>query len=338
MKCFVTGATGFIGSNLVHELNRRGHEVVALIRPGSNTKGLEGARYTPVQVDLLDRKGLEKAMAGCDWCFHVAAVYALWMPDYREMYRVNVDGTRTVLEAAAAAGCRRIVYTSTVGCLAVRKRTKGPVRPVTEEEVAPLRQVIKIPYKHSKWLAEQVALEIAGKGAPVVIVNPSTPVGPRDVKPTPTGQMIVDFLRGRMTGYLETGLNLVHVQDVAVGHILAAEKGRVGQRYILGHLHGNWTLRQIWETLSRMTGKPAPRIRIPYWVAWLYACLGEWGARITGKPPRAPLAAVRMARYLMFFDPSKAVQELGLPQTPPEQALQDAVDWFQTHGYAGKES
>ena len=189
------------------------------------------------------------------------------------------------------------------------------------------------PYKRSKWQAERVALELAGKGLPVVIVNPSAPVGPHDVKPTPTGQVIVDFLNRAMPAYLDTGLNYVHVRDVAVGHILAAEKGRVGERYILGHAEGNWTLKESFQVLEEITGVRAPRARIPYFIAFAAACVDETLSRFTHKPPKAPLAGVRMAKYKMFFSPAKAVRELGLPQTPPKQALSDAVEWFRENGY-----
>ncbi len=189
-------------------------------------------------------------------------------------------------------------------------------------------------YKRSKWQAEQVARELAGRGLPVVIVNPSAPVGPRDVKPTPTGKVIVDFLNRRMPGFLDTGLNWVHVRDVAIGHILAAEKGRVGERYILGHADGNWTMAQAFAVLAEISGVSAPRMKVPYSVAWLAACGNEAVARITGQPPKAPLAGVRMARYKMFFNPAKAIRELGLPQTPPRRALHDAVEWFRANGYA----
>lgn len=333
MKCFVTGATGFIGSNLVFELNKADHQVVALIRPGANQLALSGCKYEPVVGDIMDRVLLEKALRGCDWCFHVAAVYTLWMRNYELMYKVNVDGTRNVLEAAASAGCKRIVYTSTVGCLVARKATRKPIELVTEDEVAPFKQVAKNPYKHTKWVAEQIALELARKGAPIVIVNPTAPVGPRDVKPTPTGKVIIDFLKGKMPGYVDTGLNWVHVQDVAVGHILAAEKGRVGQRYILGNKDGNWTFKHTLTVLAKISGRPVPQFRIPYMAAYLYAILNEIYAMVMNKEPPVPLAAVRMARYLMFFDPSKAITELGLPQTPPEQAFQDAIKWFKEHGY-----
>lgn len=327
-KCFVTGASGFVGANLVHELNAAGHEVKALVRPDSDRRGLERADSEPVQADLLDRVALAKAMRGCDWCFHVAASYHLWLRDYAPMYAANVDGTRAVLGAAGEAGCSRLVYTSTVGTLALPKETATGVDPADESETASLEQVRRNPYKHSKWLAEGVARELAAKGLPVVIVNPSAPVGPRDVKPTPTGKIIVDFLNRALPAYLDTGLNWVHVRDVARGHILAAEKGRVGERYLLGHAEGNWTLKQALDVLAEITGLPAPRMQVPYWVAFAAAGVDEAVSRFTGKPPKAPLAGVRMARYKMYFNPAKAVRELGLPQTPPREALRDAVEWF----------
>ncbi len=333
MRCFVTGASGFVGSNLVHALNRQGHSVKGLLRQGSDRRGLAGAEFKPVHAELLDRAALAKAMKGCDWCFHVAASYHLWLPDYASMYAANVEGTRNVLLAAKDAGCKRIVYTSTVGCLALPQEEDGEVRAVDESETAPATQVASNPYKHSKWLAEEIARGLAREGCPIVIVNPSAPVGPRDVKPTPTGKVILDFMNRAMPAYLDTGLNWVHVRDVAEGHILAASKGRIGERYILGHAEGNWTLKQALEALSEITGLPAPRFKAPYTLAWTAAVVGEVAARVTGKPPKAPLAGVRMARYKMFFDPSKAIRELGLPQTPPREALKAAVEWFRENGY-----
>ncbi len=333
MHCFVTGASGFIGANLVHALGAGGHTVKALLRPGSDRRGLTGAACEVVEGDLANRDRLVAAMRGCDWCFHVAAQYALWLPDYRPLYAANVEGTRTVLEAAAQAGCQRIVYTSTVGCIGLSHPSRGRPAPGDEQTPVSERQMSN-PYKLSKWRAEVIARELAAQGLPIVIVNPSAPVGPRDVKPTPTGQVIVDLLTGRMPAYLDTGLNWVHVQDVALGHILAAERGRVGERYILGHAGGNWTLRDTFAVLEEVAGVPAPRLRIPYAVALAVAHANEALARLTGHPPRAPLAGVRMARYKMFFNPAKAVRELGLPQTPPRQALVDAVAWFRANGYA----
>jgi len=332
MKCFVTGASGFIGANLVHELVARGHRVKALLRDRSDTRGLAGVEFERATGDVSDRELLKTAMRGCDWCFHVAASYHLWLRDYAPMYAANVAGTRNILEAASAAGCSRIVYTSTVGCIGLPKDDRGQVTPTDETAPASEAQMSNH-YKRSKWQAEQVALELARKGLPVVIVNPSAPVGSRDVKPTPTGQVIVDFLNRAMPAFLDTGLNLVHVHDVAVGHILAAENGQLGERYILGHAEGNWTMKKTFAALAEITGVPAPRVRIPYWVALTAAYANEALAAVTGLPPKAPLAGVRMARYKMFFNPAKAIRELGLLQTPPKQALADAVEWFRANGY-----
>lgn len=335
MLCFVTGASGFIGANLVHELVARGHRVKALLRPDSDTRGLAGAQFDRVDGDLSDPAKLKQAMAGCDWCFHVAASYHLWLRDYAPMYAANVDGTRNVLQAADAAGCSRIVYTSTVGCVGLPATINGKTEPPTDETATVTEEKLKgNHYKISKYRAEQVALQLAREGLPVVIVNPSAPVGPRDVKPTPTGQVIVDFLNRKMPAYLDTGLNWVHVRDVAIGHILAAERGKIGERYILGNAEGNWTMKEAFAVLEEITGVPGPRMQIPYRVAWLAACVDEQKSKITGRPPRAPLAGVRMALHKMFFNPAKAIRELSLPQTPPKQALADAVDWFRANGYA----
>jgi dihydroflavonol-4-reductase len=335
MNCFVTGASGFIGANLVHALCGRGHRVKALLRPGSDRRGLEGAQFEVAEGDLNDRHVLESALRGCEWCFHVAASYHLWLRDYRPMYAANVEGTRNVLEAAGSAGCGRIVYTSTVGCIGLPDPGDPNAKPSDETALTSEAQMSNH-YKRSKWQAEQVALELAGRGLPIVIVNPSAPVGPRDVKPTPTGQVIVDFLNRRLPAYLDTGLNWVHVSDVALGHVLAAERGRKGERYILGHAEGNWTMREALAVLEQITGLPAPRFRIPYLGALAAAHVCEWVSGLSGKPPKAPLAGVRMARYKMYFNPAKAIHELGLPQTPPRKALEDAVSWFRANGYVRK--
>ena len=242
-----------------------------------------------------------------------------------------MDGTRNVLEAAAEAGCSRIVYTSTVGCIGLPKSVNGVLTP-TDETTPVFEAQMSNHYKLSKWRAEVVARELAAKGLPIVIVNPSAPVGPRDVKPTPTGQVIVDFLNRAMPAYLDTGLNWVHVRDVAVGHVFAAERGRVGERYILGHAAGNWTMKQALDVMAKITGLKAPTFRVPHCVALAAAHVDELIASLTGKPPKAPLAGVRMAKYKMFFNPAKAVRELGLPQTSPEQALRDAIEWFRSNG------
>ena len=332
MNCFVTGASGFIGANLVHELNARGHEVRALLRPNADVRGLAGAQFERVSGDVSDRAALVASLRDCDWCFHVAASYHLWLRDYAPMYAANIEGTRNVLEGAAEAGCSRIVYTSTVGCIGLPKKVNGMVAP-TDEATPVTGAQMNNHYKLSKWRAEIVARELVAKGMPIVIVNPSAPVGPRDVKPTPTGQVIVDFLNRAMPAYLDTGLNWVHVRDVAIGHILAAERGRVGERYILGQAEGNWTMKQALDVLAEITGLSAPKFRVPYGMALLAAHVDEAFSKLTGTPPKAPLAGVRMAKYKMFFNPAKAIRELGLPQTNPKQALADAVEWFRANGY-----
>jgi len=333
VRCFVTGGSGFIGANLVHELVGRGHAVKVLLRQESDTGGLRGAAFEPVYGDITDREPLVAAMRGCDWCFHVAASYHLWLRDYAPMYQANVEGTRNVILAATTAGCSRVVYTSTVGCIGLPKEVDGVMTPTDEATPVSEAQMTNH-YKRSKWQAEQVARELAAKGSPVIIVNPTAPVGPRDTKPTPTGKVVVDFLNRKMPAYLDTGLNWVHVRDVAVGHILAAEKGRAGERYILGNAAGNWTMKETFAVLEEVTGVRAPRLRIPYFIALAAAHVDETLARLTGHPPKAPLAGVRMAKYKMFFSPAKAIRELGLPQTPPRQALADAVEWFQAKGHA----
>ena len=335
MKCFVTGASGFLGSHLIRELNTRGHAVKALLRPNSDLRQLAGVNFERVTGDVSDRAALASALRGCDWCFHAAASYHLWLRDYTPMYAANVEGTRNVTEAAAQAGCARIIYTSTVGCIGLPDQSHGVVRPANETTPVSEAEMTNH-YKLSKWRAEVVAREQAVQGRPVVIVSPSAPVGPGDAKPTPTGRIILDFLNRQMPAYLDTGLNWVHIRDVAVGHILAAERGRVGERYILAHAGGNWTMRQTFDVLAEITGLPAPRLRLPHVVALAAAHVNEQWARFTGTPPRVPLAGVRMARRKMFFDPTKAVRELALPQTSPKQALAEAVEWFHAHGYVHK--
>ena|SRR6266571_39777 len=324
----VTGGTGFVGANLVRELVAAGARVRVLVRPSSDRRALAGVRGLEYcEGDLLDAGSLRRAVTGVASVYHVAADYRLWARDPNELYHANVDGTRSVLDACAEAGVRRVVYTSTVGALGIPKDGSSGV----EDTPVTLGDMIG-PYKASKFLAEQVALEFAGRGLPVVIVNPSAPIGPWDVKPTPTGQMIVDFMRGRMIGTLDTGLNLVHVRDVARGHVLAAERGRPGEKYILGN--ANLSLAEIGGLLAELTGRRAPRLRVPYVVAWSAAACMEGVARLTGGPPAVPLAAVRMAKKRMYFSAAKAVRELGLPQTDVRVALRDAVTWFAEHGYA----
>jgi dihydroflavonol-4-reductase len=322
----VTGGTGFVGANVVRELLRDGATVRVLARASSDRRALAGLAVEIVEGDLCVPASLRGAVTGVKTVFHVAADYRLWARDPQELYRANVEGTRAILKSAAEAGVRRVVHTSTVGALGIPKDGT----PGTEDTPVGLGDMVG-PYKASKFLAEQVALEFARAGLPVVVVNPSAPVGPWDVKPTPTGQMIVDFLEGRMFASLDTGLNLVHVRDVARGHLLAAERGRVGEKYVLGH--ANLSLIALFRLLGEITGLRPPRVKIPYAVAWLAAAGMEGAARVTRRPPRVSLTAVRMARKHMYFSPAKAVSELGLPQTDVREALRDAVDWFGAHGY-----
>jgi dihydroflavonol-4-reductase len=327
MDALVTGGTGFVGANLVRELLADGQRVRVLARRDGDRRALEGCAVEIAEGDLLDRASVDRAVAGTRRVYHVAADYRLWARDPRAIYRANVDGTRAVLEAAARAGVERIVYTSTVGAVGI----PGDGSPGDERTPVTLGDMVGA-YKASKFLAERVADELAARGVPVVIVNPSAPVGSWDIKPTPTGQMIVDFLRGKMLGSLDTGLNVVHVRDVARGHILAAERGRVGERYILGHQ--NLSLIDIFHALARLTGLAAPRLRVPYALAWLGAAAMESVAAVTRRPPAVSLTAVRMAKKRMYFSAAKAVRDLGLPQTPVEEALEDAVGWFVERSYA----
>lgn len=323
----VTGGTGFVGSAVVRRLVEAGHRVRALVRPGSDRRNLEGLPVEIAHGDLRDRASIAAALKGCAQLYHVAALYALWVPDRRVLYQVNVGGTRNVMEAAGEAGVERVVYTSTVGTLGLR----AGGQPADEETPVSL-EGIHGDYKRAKFAAETEVRRLAQAGLPVVIVNPSAPVGPGDIKPTPTGQMIVDFLNGKMWAYLDTGLNLIDVEDVADGHLLAAERGRIGERYILGHK--NMTLLQIFQALERISGVPAPRWRVPRAAILPLAFVSQAIAdHVTKRPPLIPLDGVRMAKRYMFFDSGKAVRELGLPQRPVEAALERAVRWFADNGY-----
>ena len=314
----VTGASGFVGWQVARLLLERGYRVRALARPSSSIPDLDIERATG---DLRDLASLESAVAGCGVVFHVAADYRLWSKDPSEMYRSNVDGTRNILSAAKAAGVERFVYTSTVGCIGVPPGGIGDEkRPVSLEEMAG-------PYKRSKYLAEQVALEFAADGFPVVIVNPTAPMGDHDFKPTPTGQIVLDFLSGAMPAYIDTGLNVVNVRDVAMGHLLACEKGKVGERYILGS--ENLTLSQILEALARITGMRAPTVKLPYFAAYTAGMITTAWAHLTGVPPRVPLEAVRMAKTKMWVSHEKASRELGYSPSPAVCALKDAAAWFE---------
>jgi dihydroflavonol-4-reductase len=323
----ITGATGFVGAAVVRHLLEAGDQVRALARKDSDLRNLDGLKLEVVYGDLRDKDSLRLAMKGCQRLYHVAAYYSLWTPEPRILYECNVDGTQNILEAAKELGLEKIIYTSTVGALAVPKEG-GP----GNEETPVVFEEIIGHYKRSKYLAEQVALRMAGKGLPVVIVNPSAPIGPRDIKPTPTGKMIVDYVKGRMVAYIDTGMNLVDVDDVAAGHLLAAEKGRVGEKYILGHR--NMTLKEICDLMSQISGVRAPRIKIPREAVLPLAYLNQWISNyITKKPPLIPLDGIKMAKKYMYFDSDKAVKELGLPQTPIEIAMEKAIRWFKDHGY-----
>lgn len=326
MKAFVTGATGFIGASLVRELIKDGCEVRALVRPGTDRSNINGLPLELREGDLRSTDRLAEAVEGCDLLFHTAADYRLWARDPSAMYAVNVDGTRAILEAALQAGVQRAVYTSSVGTLG----NPGDGTPGDEETPVSFADMVG-DYKKSKFLAERAAEEFIPRGLPLVIVNPSTPVGVHDIKPTPTGKIIVDILNRAMPAYLDTGLNLIDVEDCARGHILAARKGRIGEKYILGSQ--NLTLREIFMLLEKTSGIPAPKVRLPYTPILLAAYVNEAFSRITGKEPLIPLSGVLMARKFMFFDSSKALSELGLPQTPVVEALTKAVAWFRANGY-----
>ncbi len=299
MKALVTGATGFVGASVARELLKDGHSLRVLARRGSNRANLKDLAGVDVaEGDLRDRPALGRALDGCDALFHVAASYSLWARDPRELYASNVEGTKAIMEEALARKIERIVYTSSVAVLAPPNRGEAP----SDENHEPVFEEIIGHYKRSKYLADKLVRDMCGRGLRAVIVLPSTPIGPRDVKPTPTGKIVLDFLNGRFRGYIDTGLNIVDVEDCARGHILALERGVVGERYILGN--ENLTLREICQTLADLTGLPAPRFKVPYALAY---AAGAWStalARITGREPGIPLDGVRMSRKLMFFDPS----------------------------------
>jgi dihydroflavonol-4-reductase len=327
MKALVTGATGFVGGAVARALVQRGIEVRVMARAGADLQNLQGLTVERVEGDLRDQGSLRHALTGCRQLYHIAAHYALWARDPSIFYDVNVTGTKTLLEAARDVGTERIVYCSTIGAIGI-----PPEGGLGTEETPVVFEQMAGHYKRSKYLAEQEVLKLARAGLPVVIVNPSAPVGIGDVKPTPTGQVIVDFMKGRMPAYIETGMNIVDVDDVATGHLLAMEKGRIGERYILGS--ANLMLREVLEILSRLTGVNAPTIKLPRVAILPLAYLNQWMANLTGQPPRIPLEGVKMAKYKMHYDCSKAIRELGFPQTPPEVALEKAVKWFRDHGYA----
>ncbi|HLK63795.1 MAG TPA: hopanoid-associated sugar epimerase [Bryobacteraceae bacterium] len=317
----VTGASGFLGWHVARVLRERDYPVRALVRPGSHVADLDVDLATG---DLRDAASLERAVAGCGLVFHVAADYRLWAKNPQDLYSSNVEGTRNLLAASRKAGVERVVYTSTVGCIGI------PHGGIGNEDTPVSLADMAGDYKRSKFLAEQVASEFAREGLPVVIVNPTAPIGDHDVKPTPTGKIVVDFLNGDMPAFIDTGLNVVDVRDTAEGHWQACEHGRVGERYILGS--ENLTLAQILQKLAQITGRKAPNVRLPYAVAYCAgACSTAW-ASLTGNPPRVPLNGVRMARKKMWVTHEKATRELGFQPGPAEAALTRAVEWFQARG------
>ena len=318
----ITGASGFLGWHIAQALLRRGHAVRALVRPASRVRELDVAR---IDGDLRDPASLQKAVNGCGAVFHVAADYRLWARDTGELYRSNVDGTRNLLTAAQRAGVERFVYTSTVGCIGIPAGGLG-----TEDTPVSIEDMTGA-YKRSKFLAERAALEFARSGFPVIIVNPTAPVGDHDFKPTPTGKIILDFLRGQMPAFIDTGLNVVDADDTAEGHCLAFEKGTPGERYILGS--ENMTLQEILKHLSDISGLRAPSFRIPYPVAYAAAVASTGWAQVTGKEPRAPLDGVRMAKKKMWVSHEKARRVLGYSPAPASQGLRKAVVWFRANGY-----
>ena len=328
MKVFVTGATGFVGSHVARVLLQQGAELRLLARASSRTENLEGLRAERVIGDLCDAEALRRGMSGCELVFHVAADYRLWARDPGEIYRANVEGTRAVLEAARAAGVRRVVHTSSVGTIGFQ--TNG--RPADEDSPVSLAEMIGA-YKRSKFISEQAAMEAARGDLDVVVVNPTTPVGEQDIKPTPTGRVIVDFLKRKFPAYVDTGLNLVDVRECARGHVLAAQRGRRGERYILGG--EDLTLKQILDRLAAITGLPSPRVKLPYAFA---LAAGAVDTLFTGvllkREPRVTLDSVRMGRKKMFASSAKAERELGWKIVPVDDALRRAVEWFRARGYA----
>jgi dihydroflavonol-4-reductase len=327
MLAFVTGATGFLGSHVARVLSEQGAELRLLVRPTSNLKNLQGLKADTATGDLRDAASLEKAMSGCDTVFHVAADYRLWVRDPAEMYRSNVGGTRAIVEAARKSGVRHVVYTSSVGTIGFT----SDGQPADEDSPVSLADMIGH-YKRSKFMAEQIALEAGRSGLHVVTVNPTTPVGEQDVKPTPTGRIVLDFLKRKFPAYVETGLNLVDVRECARGHVMALEKGRSGERYILGG--EDLTLKQILDKLGKLTGLPSPKVKLPYIFAFAAGVVDEAiTAGLLHREPRATVDTVRMGKKKMFASSAKPERELGWKLVPAEDALRRAVEWFRANGY-----
>jgi len=328
MKVFVTGATGFVGSHVAEQLEAMGAEVRVLVRATSRTENLAMLKAERVVGDLRDLESLKKGMAGCEFVFHVAADYRLWTREPKEMYASNVEGTKLIIQAAQETGVRRVIYTSSVATMGF-----GYNGHIVDEKTPVHLQMMIGDYKKSKFMAEQAAFEMAAAGADVVIVNPSTPIGERDIKPTPTGQIVVDFLKKRFPAYVDTGLNLVDVRDCARGHIEAMERGRRGERYILGG--ENLTLKQILDKLAAITGLPSPRVKLPYAVAFATGAVDTvFTGYLRRKEPRVTLDAVRMGRKKMYVSSAKAEAELGFKTGSADDGLRRAAEWFRAHGYA----
>ncbi len=326
MKALVSGASGFVGAAVARVLLAAGWQVRALVRAGSDRRNLSGLALETVVGDLTDVPSLYRAVDGCDALFHVAADYRLWVPDPQSMYQANVEGTRNLLAAARRAGVTRTVYTSSVACIGL------PADGGLGTEATPVSLADMVGhYKRSKFLAEQVALEAAARGEPVVIVNPAAPIGPRDLKPTPTGQIVLDAALGRTPAYIDTGLNIVHVDDVAAGHLQAYARGNIGERYILGG--ENLPLRDILTEVARLAGRSPPRVRLPHALVLPIAYAAEGLARLRGTPTRITVDSVRMARKRMYFSSAKAERELGYRFRPAHLAFEDALRWFQEAGY-----
>ncbi len=326
MTTLVTGATGFLGSHVARQLVSRGVLVRVLVRAASRLQAIEDLPVEKIEGDLRDAASLARALNGVCRVYHVAADYRLWARHPRDIYESNVTGTKNLLDAAQRAGVEQFIYTSTVATIAVDRRGALP----NENTQGALDEMIGH-YKRSKWLAEQEALKAAKEGFPVIIVNPTTPVGPGDWKPTPTGKIVLDFLKGKMPGYVETGLNFVAVEDAAAGHLLAAERGKIGERYLLGGQ--NLTLKQMLGALARITGRRAPRLKIPHTVALGFAYAETAFSRLLGRAPQIPVEGVRIARHRMFVDCSKAERELGFQPGSVEAALERAVRWYESNGY-----
>jgi dihydroflavonol-4-reductase len=335
MLAFVTGATGFLGSHVARVLAEQGARLRLLVRPTSDLRNLDGVDADRVVGDLRDAASIEKALAGCDVVFHVAADYRLWVRgrDCSEMYRSNVEGTRSLLDAARKQGVRRVVYTSSVATMGFTSEISSKNGKVADEQSQVGIADMIGHYKRSKFMAEQVAVEAARSGVDVVIVNPTTPIGERDIKPTPTGRIVVDFLKRKFPAYVETGLNLVDATECARGHVQALEKGRRGERYILGG--ENLTLKQILDRLAAITGLPSPSVKLPYIFAFAAGVVDEMvTGRLLGREPRATIDAVRMGRKMMFVSSAKAERELGWRTVPVDGALRRSVEWFLDNGYA----